>query len=274
MTDKASLERALRSSQPHKVYNLAAQSFVGASWNLAEQTTKVNALGPLNLLESILSIDPTIRMYQASTSEMFGKVVETPQTENTPFYPRSPYAVSKQYGHWISKNFRESYNLYVCNGILFNHESERRGKEFVTRKITDGVARIAHGKQSHITLGNLDSRRDWGYAPDYVEAMWMMLQQDKECFEKEKVGDFIISTGTNHSIKDFLDLAFNEIDIKDWSPYVKQDARFMRPAEVDILIGDNTKAQEVLGWKPKVSFGELVKRMVKNDLRLVASENF
>lgn len=273
MTDKASLERALRNSSPHEVYNLAAQSFVGSSWSLAEQTTKVNALGPLYLLESILSIDPTIRMYQASTSEMFGKVVETPQTENTPFYPRSPYAVSKQYGHWISKNFRESYDLYVCNGILFNHESERRGKEFVTRKITDGVARIFHGLQDHITLGNLDSRRDWGYAPDYVEAMWLMMQQDAKSFKEEKIGDFVISTGTNHSIKDFLDLAFNEIGIQDWTSYVKQDPKFMRPAEVDVLIGDNTKAKEILGWEPKTSFKDLVRKMVKNDLELVGNEN-
>jgi GDPmannose 4,6-dehydratase len=269
MTDKASLERALKISSPDEVYNLAAQSFVGSSWNLAEQTTKVNSLGPLYLLESILSYNTKIRFYQASTSEMFGKVVEVPQTENTPFYPRSPYAVSKLYGHWITKNFRESYNMYACNGILFNHESERRGVEFVTRKITDGVARIHLGVQDKISLGNLDSKRDWGYAPDYVEAMWLMMQQDENDFFNNKVGDFVIATGKNYSIRDFLELAFSEIGISDWQKYIIQDPRFMRPAEVDTLMGDCTKAKEVLGWEPKTPLQEIVKRMVKNDIELL-----
>jgi GDPmannose 4,6-dehydratase len=278
MTDKASLERALKISNPHEVYNLAAQSFVGSSWNLAEQTTKVNSLGPLYLLESILSYNASIRFYQASTSEMFGRVVEVPQAENTPFYPRSPYAVSKLYAHWITKNFRESYKIYACNGILFNHESERRGIEFVTRKITDGVARIHLGLQDKISLGNLDSKRDWGYAPDYVEAMWLMMQQDQEYFFSNKVGDFVIATGKNYSIRDFLSLAFSEIGISDWQGYIVQDPTFMRPAEVDTLMGDPTlgspmgnptKAKEVLGWEPKTSLQEIVRKMVKNDIEML-----
>jgi len=272
MTDKGSLQRALHVSDPHEIYNLAAQSFVGASWNLSEQTTKVNAMGTLYLLESILSHNKDIKFYQASTSEMFGKVVCTPQTELTPFYPRSPYAVSKLYGHWITKNYRESYNLYACNGILFNHESERRGIEFVTRKITDGVARIHLGLQDTLSLGNLDSKRDWGYAPDYVEAMWLMLQQDRDYFFNNKVGDFVVATGESRSVRDFLTLAFGCIGVGDWSEHITMDARFMRPAEVDILRGDATKAKEILGWEATTSLEELVKKMVTNDIELIKKE--
>ena len=273
MTDKGSLQRALYVSNPHEVYNLAAQSFVGSSWNLSERTTKVNAMGTLYLLESILAHNKNIKFYQASTSEMFGKVVHTPQTELTPFYPRSPYAVSKLYGHWITKNYRESYNLYACNGILFNHESERRGIEFVTRKITDGVARIHLGLQDTLSLGNLDSKRDWGYAPDYVEAMWLMLQQDRDYFFDNKVGDFVVATGEAHSIRDFLTLAFKCIGVDDWAKHIVQDPRFMRPAEVDILRGDATKAKDVLGWEARTSLGDLVKKMVTNDIELVKTRD-
>lgn len=273
MTDKGSLQRALYVADPHEVYNLAAQSFVGSSWNLSEQTTKVNAMGTLYMLESILSHNKEIKFYQASTSEMFGKVVHTPQTELTPFYPRSPYAVSKLYGHWITKNYRESYNLYACNGILFNHESERRGIEFVTRKITDGVARIHLGLQDTLSLGNLDSKRDWGYAPDYVEAMWLMLQQDRDYFFDNKVGDFVVATGEAHSIRDFLTLAFKCIGVDDWAKHIVQDPRFMRPAEVDILRGDATKAKEVLGWEARTSLDDLVKKMVTNDIELVKTRD-
>ena len=203
---------------------------------------------------------------------MFGKVVCTPQTELTPFYPRSPYAVSKLYGHWITKNYRESYNLYACNGILFNHESERRGIEFVTRKITDGVARIHLGLQDTLSLGNLDSKRDWGYAPDYVEAMWLMLQQDRDYFFDNKVGDFVVATGNSHSVRDFLTLAFKCIGVDDWTKHIVQDPRFMRPAEVDILRGDATKAKEILGWEATTSLDDLVKKMVTNDIELVKKE--
>ena len=272
MTDKGSLQRALYISNPDEVYNLAAQSFVGSSWQLSEQTTKVNSLGTLYMLESILAHNKQIRFYQASTSEMFGKVDETPQNEPTPFYPRSAYAVSKLYAHWITKNFRESYGMFACNGILFNHESERRGIEFVTRKITDGVARIHLGLQETISLGNLDAKRDWGYAPDYVEAMWLMLQQDEEYFFNNKVGDFIIATGECHSVRDFLTLAFNNIGISDWEKYIVQDPRYMRPAEVDILRGDASKAKEILNWESKTSIDELVKKMVENDIKLIKKE--
>jgi len=269
MTDKGSLQRALYLADPHEVYNLAAQSFVGSSWNLSEQTTKVNAMGTLYMLESILAHNKKIRFYQASTSEMFGKVVCTPQTELTPFYPRSPYAVSKLYAHWITKNYRESYDLFACNGILFNHESERRGIEFVTRKITDGVAKIHLGVKDHIALGNLDSKRDWGYAPDYVEAMWLMLQQDEDAFFNNKFGDFVVATGKTHSVAEFLTMAFDVVGISDWSNYVQQDPRFMRPAEVDLLRGDPTKAKEVLGWEATTPLEEVVRRMVNNDIELI-----
>jgi len=265
LTDQNSLLRCLKESNPDEIYNLAAQSFVKESWNTPEHTSEVTALGVLRMLEAIREFGPKIKFYQASSSEMFGRMVENPSKETTPFYPRSPYGVAKLYGHWISKNYRESYNMFVCSGILFNHESERRGIEFVTRKISDGVARIKLGLEDFITLGNLDSKRDWGYAPDYCEAMWLMLQQ-------EKPDDFVISTGNTYSIREFLDIAFNHISIPDWKSYVKQDPRFMRPAEVDVLRGDSTKAKNKLGWKNKTPFVDLVKKMVNNDLKLLKGE--
>lgn len=258
MTDKASLERALMICNPDEVYNLAAQSFVGHSWTLAEQTTQVNALGTLFLLQAIIAHDKSIKFYQASTSEMFGKVVEDPQTESTPFYPRSPYAVSKLYAHWITKNMRESYDIFACTGILFNHESERRGIEFVTRKICDGVARIVKGLDDHIALGNINSKRDWGYAPEYCEGMWRMLQHDEP-------GDYVLATGKTHSIRDFLNYAFKYAGIEDWKSYVVKDPRYYRPAEVDVLRGDATKAKEVLGWEPKVDLEMLVSKMMEKE---------
>ena len=262
LTDQNSLVRCLRESNPDEVYNLAAQSFVGESWNTPEQTGDVTGLGALRMLEAIREYGKEIRFYQASTSELYGRMIENPANENTPFYPRSPYGVAKLYGHWITKNYRESYDMFNVSGILFNHESERRGIEFVTRKITDGVARVHLGYEDHIKLGNLDSRRDWGYAPDYVECIWLMLQQDKP-------EDFVIATGVSHSIRDFLDVAFDCVGINDWSNYVVQDERFMRPAEIDVLCGDSTKAREVLDWKPKTSFEDMVSRMVINDIALL-----
>jgi GDPmannose 4,6-dehydratase len=235
-------------------------SFVGESWNTPEQTGDVNGLGVLRMLEAIREDGEDRKFYQASTSEMFGRMVENPANENTPFYPRSPYGVAKLYGHWITKNYRESYDMFACSGILFNHESERRGIEFVTRKITDGVAKIHLGLQDKIMLGNLDSYRDWGYSPDYCEAMWLMLQQDEP-------DDYVIATGETHSIREFLDYAFQCVGITDWDKYVGQDPRFMRPAEVDVLRGDSSKALSDLGWKPNTSFEELVSKMVKNDIR-------
>jgi len=263
MTDQNSLLRCLKESNPDEVYNLAAQSFVGESWNTPEQTSNVTGLGVLRILEAIREYNPKIRFYQASSSEMFGRMVENPARENTPFYPRSPYGVSKLYGHWITKNYRESYDMYACSGILFNHESERRGIEFVTRKISDGVAKIKLGLADNITLGNLDAKRDWGYAPDYVEAMWTMLQQDTP-------EDYVIATGETHSIRDFLEVAFNHVGISDWTSYIKQDPRFMRPAEVDVLRGSYMKAHTELGWEPKTEFTELVARMVDHDLKLLS----
>jgi len=263
LTDQNSLLRCLKESDPDEVYNLAAQSFVGESWNTPEQTGDVTGLGALRMLEAIREYGKEMKFYQASTSEMFGRMVENPAKESTPFYPRSPYGVAKLYGHWITKNYRESHDMFNCNGILFNHESERRGIEFVTRKITDGVARIKLGLSDHITLGNLDSKRDWGYAPDYVESMWLMLQQDE-------ADDYVIATGKDHTIRQFLDAAFNCVDITDWEKYVKQDPRFMRPAEVDVLRGDSTKAQDVLGWRIRTTFEEMVKRMVNNDIDLLS----
>ena len=260
LTDQNSLTRCLKQSNPCEVYNLGSQSFVGESWNTPEQTSDVTGLGVLRMLEATREYGAPVRFYQASSSEMFGRMVENPANENTPFYPRSPYGVAKLYGHWITKNYRESYDMFACSGILFNHESERRGIEFVTRKITDGVARIHLGLQDKITLGNLDSYRDWGYAPDYCEAMWLMLQQ-------KKADDYVISTGETHSIRNFLDVAFQSIGIVEWASYVGQDRRFMRPAEVDVLRGDSTKAQTELGWKPKTSFVDLVDKMVKNDIK-------
>jgi len=263
MTDQNSLLRCLKESNPDEVYNLAAQSFVGESWNTPEQTSNVTGLGVLRMLEAIREFNPKIKFYQASSSEMFGRMVENPAKETTPFYPRSPYGVSKLYGHWITKNYRESYNMFACSGILFNHESERRGLEFVTRKISDGVAKIKLGLAEHITLGNLDAKRDWGYAPDYVEAMWMMLQQ-------ETPEDYVIATGKTHSIREFLDVAFNHVGISDWSSYIKQDPRFMRPAEVDVLRGDYKKAKDEMEWIPQTNFRQLVSKMVDNDLKLLA----
>ena len=262
MTDQNSLFRCLKDTDPDEVYNLASQSFVGESWNTPEQTSNVTALGVLRILESIREFNPKIKFYQASSSEMFGRMVENPANEKTPFYPRSPYGVSKLYGHWITINYRESYNLFACSGILFNHESERRGIEFVTRKITDGVARIHLGLNKNIALGNLDARRDWGYAPDYVEAMWKILQNDKPT-------DYVIATGQDYSVKDFLKIAFEVVGISDWNKHVVIDKRFYRPAEVDVLRGDYSKANKELGWKPKTSLEEMIKKMVHSDINKI-----
>ena len=261
LSDQNSISRCIKECDPDEIYHLAAQSFVGESWNTPEQTGDVTGLGVLRVLEAIREYGKPIKFYQASTSEMFGRMVENPAKETTPFYPRSPYGVAKLYGHWITKNYRESYDMFNVSGILFNHESERRGIEFVTRKITDGVAKIKLGLEEHLLLGNLDSKRDWGYSPDYVESMWMMLQQDNP-------EDYVIATGKDHTIREFLDIAFNHVGISDWSKYVKQDERYMRPAEVAVLCGDSTKAREQLGWKPKTSFEQMVANMVDNDLKL------
>lgn len=265
LTDEASLIHAVRTLRPNEVYNLGAQSFVGSSWDNPVLTTDVNALGTLKLLNAIRTIHPTARFYQASTSEMFGNSHHNGlQTEETPFHPRSPYAISKLYAHWITVNYRESFGLYTCSGILFNHESPYRGREFVTRKITEGVARIKYGLQSEILLGNLDARRDWGFAGDYVEAMWLMLQQ-------EKPEDYLISTAETHSVREFAALAFAHAGIADWEKYVKADPRFMRPADVFALHGHSEKVKVKLGWEPKVKFEELVRMMVEADMRRVAA---
>ncbi len=267
LTDLPSLISALEVAQPEEVYNLAAVSFVGLSWRQAELTGDVTGLGVLRMLEAIRIYTggdmSKVRFYQASSSEMFGKVRETPQVETTPFYPRSPYGVAKVYGHYMTVNYRESYGAYACSGILFNHESPRRGYEFVTRKVTRGVARIKLGLADSITLGNLEAKRDWGFAGDYVEAMWRMLQQDEP-------DDYVVATGVAHSIRDLLDAAFGHVGIDDWSGYVKQDPRFMRPAEVDHLVGDASKATKQLGWTQTVDFSQLVTMMVDNDLELEA----
>ena len=269
LADLTSLVKAVEISQPAEVYNLAAVSFVAYSFNNAELTGDISGLGVLRMLDAIRMVggsdDNSIRFYQASTSEMFGEVRETPQTEMTPFHPRSPYGCAKVFGHYITMNYRESYDMFACSGILFNHEGPRRGLEFVTRKITNAVARIKLGLQDELVLGNLDSKRDWGYAGDYVRAMWLMLQHDTP-------EDFVIATGEMHSIREFLDLAFAEAGIEDWQPYVRQDPKFLRPAEVDLLIGDASKAKETLGWEPEVSFPQLVKMMVENDLEIEASK--
>jgi len=266
MTDQNSLYRALRESEPDEVYNLAAQSFVGSSWTIPKQTSDVNGLGVLRMLEAIREyeqdIGEKVKFYQASTSEMFGKMVENPSKETTPFYPRSPYGVAKLYAYWMVKNYRESYDMFACNGILFNHESERRGIEFVTRKISDGVAKIHLDLADSIALGNLDAKRDWGYAPDYVEGMWLMMQQDEP-------DDFVLATGESHSIREFLDIAFDEVGIDNWENLVVIDPQFFRPAEIEVLRGDATKAEKILGWTPKTSFEELVRKMVRNDLDLI-----
>ena len=262
MTDQNSLFRCLKDTNPDEIYNLASQSFVGESWNTPEQTSNVTALGVLRILESIREFNPKIKFYQASSSEMFGRMVENPANEKTPFYPRSPYGVSKLYGHWITINYRESYNLFACSGILFNHESERRGIEFVTRKITDGVARIHLGLNKNISLGNLEARRDWGYAPDYVEAMWKILQNDEPT-------DYVIATGKDYSVKDFLKIAFEVVGISDWNKHVVIDQKFYRPAEVDVLRGDYSKANKELGWEPKTSLEEMIKKMVHSDINKI-----
>lgn len=263
LLDQVSLIHILEEHKPDEVYNLAAQSFVQTSFIQPVFTGDVTGLGVTRILDAIRLVNPKIRFYQASTSEMFGKVVEVPQRETTPFYPRSPYGVAKLYGHWITVNYRESYDLYSCSGILFNHESPRRGLEFVTRKITYHVAMIKLGMTDTLTLGNLDARRDWGYAMDYVEAMYLMLQQDNP-------DDFVIATGETYSVEQFLDEAFGHVDL-DWREYVKQDPRFMRPAEVDLLVGTPEKAGRLLGWEPKVTFKELVKLMVDADLEMLKS---
>ena len=266
LTDLSSLMRALRDSQPDEVYNLGAVSFVAYSWENAFVTSDVTGMGVLNILEAVrlhAGDDPgSVRFYQASSSEMFGKVQQVPQSESTLLWPRSPYGVSKVYGHYMTINYRESYGMHASSGILFNHESPRRGPEFVTRKISQAVARIHLGQQDHITLGNLDARRDWGYAGDYVEAMWRMLQQPE-------ADDYVIATGETHSIRDFLDAAFAHVGVDDWSDLVEQDPRFMRPAEVELLIGDASKAREKLGWTPQVDFSELVAMMVDSDIAAV-----
>ncbi|AEG17004.1 GDP-mannose 4,6-dehydratase [Desulfofundulus kuznetsovii DSM 6115] len=258
LTDQNSLIAALVEARPDEVYNLAAQSFVGVSWQQPVLTAQVTALGVTRMLEAIRTVNPRIRFFQASSSEMFGRAQETPQSENTPFYPRSPYGVAKVYGHYITVNYRESYGLFACSGILFNHESPRRGLEFVTRKVSDGVARIKLGLAGELRLGNLESRRDWGYAGDYVQAMWLMLQQDEP-------GDYVIATGETHSVRELVEIAFSHAGL-DWRKYVVVDPRLYRPAEVDLLQGDYSKARSKLGWEPRVSFPELVRMMVDADL--------
>ena len=281
MTDPISLITAMKISQADEVYNLAAQSFVATSWEQPLATADIDALGVTNMLEAIRTVKPEARFYQASTSEMFGLVQAIPQTETTPFYPRSPYGVAKLYGHWITKNYRESYDLYACSGILFNHESERRGKEFVTRKITDAVARIKLGVQDHLEIGNMDSKRDWGHSKDYVKAMWLLLQQDH-------ADDYVIATNETRTVREFVEVAFGHVGIEiEWEgtgvdeigkdkatgkTIVKVNPQFFRPAEVDILLGNPAKAEKELGWKREISFSQLVERMVKNDLALVEKE--
>ena len=261
LSDSSNLSRLLEKIQPDEIYNLAAQSHVRVSFDMPEYTADVVGLGTIRILDAIKETEIKTKFYQASTSELYGKVVETPQTEKTPFYPRSPYACAKLYSYWITVNYRESYNMYACNGILFNHESPRRGETFVTKKITHAIAKILNKEQDKLYLGNLDAKRDWGYAKDYVEAMWLMLQQ-------EKAEDYVIATGETHSVREFLDEAFGLVGL-DWKKYVEIDPRYYRPAEVDILLGDPTKAKEKLGWTPKTTFKELVKIMLEYDLNNV-----
>lgn len=258
LTDLSSLISAVQQAQPDEVYNLAAQSFVATSWPQPIATSQITAVGVVNMLEAVRIAKPDARFYQASSSEMFGKVLETPQTETTPFWPRSPYGVAKTYGHWITVNYRESFDMFACAGILFNHESPRRGMEFVTRKVTDAAARIKLGLQSELRMGNLDAKRDWGYAGDYVKAMWLMLQSDEP-------DDYVISTGETHTVEELVDIAFQYVGL-DWRDYVVTDPKFVRPAEVDLLLGDCTKAKEKLGWELEVGFRELVEMMVESDL--------
>ncbi len=278
MTDLSSLISAMRISNADEVYNLAAQSFVATSWDSPISTAEIDALGVTNMLEAIKTVKPSARFYQASTSEMFGKVQEIPQRETTPFYPRSPYGVAKLYGHWITKNYRESFGLFACSGILFNHESERRGEEFVTRKITKAVARISKGLQEYVELGNLNAKRDWGHSKDYVKAMWLMLQQ-------ENPDDYVVATGQTHPVREFVELAFKAANIEvEWhgeneneyainkangKTVVKVNPKFYRPAEVELLIGSPEKAEKELGWKREISYEELVTRMVLNDIKLL-----
>lgn len=281
MTDIISLMNAMRISQADEVYNLAAQSFVATSWEQPIATAEIDALGVTNMLEAIRTVRPTARFYQASTSEMFGLVQEIPQRESTPFYPRSPYGVAKLYGHWITKNYRESYGMFACSGILFNHESERRGKEFVTRKITDAVVRISMGKQDHLELGNMDAKRDWGHSKDFVRAMWLMLQE-------EIPDDYVIATNETRTVREFVETAFSYVNIDvEWrgngvdetginrttgKAIVCVNPKFFRPSEVEILIGDASKAQKKLSWKREILFGDMVRRMVMNDLEIVKRE--
>ncbi len=264
LLDQSSLMAILQEYQPDEVYNLAAQSFVPTSFSQPVLTGEFTALGVTRMLEAIRLVNPKIRFYQASSSEMFGKVVEVPQRETTPFYPRSPYGVAKVYGHWITINYRESYNIFGCSGILFNHESPRRGLEFVTHKITDGVARIKLGLANELRLGNLEARRDWGFAGDYVRAMWLMLQQDAP-------DDYVIATGETHSVEEFVCEAFGYLDL-DWREFVKQDPKYYRPAEVDLLVGDPSKAGKQLGWEPTVDFRQLVRLMVDADLQTLQAQ--
>lgn len=281
MTDAISLINAMRISQADEVYNLAAQSFVATSWEQPIATVDIDGVGVTNMLEAIRIVKPSCRFYQASTSEMFGLVQEMPQSETTPFYPRSPYGVAKLYGHWITKNYRESFDLYACSGILFNHESERRGKEFVTRKITDAIARIKLGVQDHLELGNMDAKRDWGHSKDYVQAMWLMLQQ-------ETPDDYVIATNETRTVREFVEIAFGHVDITiQWQgegineigidkstgkTIVKINPKFFRPAEVEVLLGNPAKAEKALGWKREIPFSELVERMINNDMELVKKE--
>jgi GDPmannose 4,6-dehydratase len=258
LLDQLSIIRVIEEVEPHEFYNLAAMSFVPASWDQPLLTGEFNSQGVTRVLEAVRQVDPKIRLYQASSSEMYGKVREVPQTELTPFYPRSPYGVSKVFAHYITVNYRESYDLFAVSGILFNHESPRRGLEFVTRKVTDGVARIKLGLADSLGLGNLDAQRDWGFAGDYVNAMWLMLQQDR-------ADDYVIATGVSHSVRELVEVAFGHVNL-DWRQYVKQDPRFLRPAEVDHLIGDASKARAALGWRPEVDFAALVRMMVDADL--------
>jgi GDPmannose 4,6-dehydratase len=269
LADLPSLVKAMEVAQPDEIYNLAAISFVALSWNQAELTANLTGTGVLRMLEAMRMVggnaNNKMRFYQASSSEMFGKVRQIPQTELTPFHPRSPYGCAKVFGHDITVNYRESYDMWACSGILFNHEGPRRGVEFVTRKVTNAAARIKLGLQTELVLGNLDAKRDWGYAGDYVKAMWMMLQQDQP-------DDYVIATGETHTIEELVELAFAEAGIGDWRPYVLQDPKFFRPAEVDLLIGDSSKAREKLGWKPEVDFPGLVRMMVQHDLKLEAKK--
>lgn len=258
LLDPSSLAAIIRKYRPHEIYNLAAQSFVPTSWAQPVLTAEFTAVGVTRLLEAVRENDPTIRFYQASSSEMFGKVQAVPQNENTPFYPRSPYGVAKVYGHWITVNYRESFDLFACSGILFNHESPRRGLEFVTRKVTDGVAQIKLGLMEKLRLGNLDAKRDWGFAGDYVEAMWLMLQQDEP-------KDYVVATGRTHSVQDMVQIAFDQVGLR-WEDHVEIDPALVRPAEVDLLVGDPAKAKTELGWRPKTTFEELIRMMVQADL--------